>query len=433
MVINLNNLFNSKSKNAKIGHFQDLDHLDGVSISTTSANLYNSKRDDVVLFYFRDGANYASVYTQSNVVSENIKWNLNIKSKKIRAILINTRNANAFTGKKGFQALKNLAEELSIQLSEKSKLDDQEPKKIKTSDIMFACTGTIGEEFPTNKIKNCFPDLMDKIKYTQNKYIWMKAAMGIITTDLKPKIAMEECKIGNTSVRIYGIAKGSGMIFPNMATTLGFIFTDANLSSSILKKILQKNIETTFNAISCDGDTSTNDMVTIFSTGKAKNKEIKNITDPKFKEFNNSFHKVLLNLAKRVAADGEGSSKFVTISTINCKNEKDAKLISFSVANSPLVKTALAGEDPNWGRIVMAIGKAKVKIDLKKLSIKFGNFKIIEKGELVNDYKEDDVAAYMKNEKIDIIIDLGMGTKEFTAYTMDFTKKYVEINSDYRS
>ncbi len=433
MVINLNNLFNSKSKNAKIGHFQDLDHLDGVSISTTSANLYNSKRDDVVLFYFRDGANYASVYTQSNIVSENIKWNLNIKSKKIRAILINTRNANAFTGKKGFQALKNLAEELSIQLSEKSKLDDQEPKKIKTSDIMFACTGTIGEEFPTNKIKNCFPDLMDKIKYTQNKYIWMKAAMGIITTDLKPKIAMEECKIGNTSVRIYGIAKGSGMIFPNMATTLGFIFTDANLSSSILKKVLQKNIETTFNAISCDGDTSTNDMVTIFSTGKAKNKEIKNISDPKFKEFNNSFHKVLLNLAKRVAADGEGSSKFVTISTINCKNEKDAKVISFSVANSPLVKTALAGEDPNWGRIVMAIGKAKVKIDLKKLSIKFGNFKIIEKGELVNDYKEDDVAAYMKNEKIDIIIDLGMGTKEFTAYTMDFTKKYVEINSDYRS
>ena len=433
MVINLNNLFNSKSKNAKIGHFQDLDHLDGVSISTTSANLYNSKRDDVVLFYFRDGANYASVYTQSNVVSENIKWNLNIKSKKIRAILINTRNANAFTGKKGFQALKNLAEELSIQLSQKSNLDDQEPKKTKTSDIMFACTGTIGEEFPTNKIKNCFPDLMDKIKYTQNKYIWMKAAMGIITTDLKPKIAMEECKIGNTSVRIYGIAKGSGMIFPNMATTLGFIFTDANLSSSILKKVLQKNIETTFNAISCDGDTSTNDMVTIFSTGKAKNKEIKNITDPKFKEFNNSFHKVLLNLAKRVAADGEGSSKFVTISTINCKNEKDAKLISFSVANSPLVKTALAGEDPNWGRIVMAIGKAKVKIDLKKLSIKFGNFKIIEKGELVNDYKEDDVAAYMKNEKIDIIIDLGMGTKEFTAYTMDFTKKYFEINSDYRS
>jgi len=433
MVINLNNLFNSKSKNAKIGHFQDLDHLDGVSISTTSANLYNSKRDDVVLFYFRDGANYASVYTQSNIVSENIKWNLNIKSKKIRAILINTRNANAFTGKKGFQALKILAEELSIQLSEKSKLDDQEPKKIKTSDIMFACTGTIGEEFPTNKIKNCFPDLMDKIKYTQNKYIWMKAAMGIITTDLKPKIAMEECKIGNTSVRIYGIAKGSGMIFPNMATTLGFIFTDANLSSSILKKVLQKNIETTFNAISCDGDTSTNDMVTIFSTGKAKNKEIKNITDPKFKEFNNSFHKVLLNLAKRVAADGEGSSKFVTISTINCKNEKDAKVISFSVANSPLVKTALAGEDPNWGRIVMAIGKAKVKIDLKKLSIKFGNIKIIEKGELVNDYKEDDIAAYMKNEKIDINIDLGMGTKEFTAYTMDFTKKYVEINSDYRS
>ena len=240
MVINFNNFFKTESKDTKIGDFQDLDHLDGVSISTTNAKLYNEKRDDVVLFYFRDGANYASVYTQSKIISENIKWNLKIKGKKVRAILINTRNANSFTGKKGFKSLANIAELLSSQLSEKNKIDDEIPIKINSSDILFACTGTIGEKFPEDKIKYCIPDLISKIKYTQNKYIWMKAAMGIITTDIKPKIAMEECKIGNSSVKIYGIAKGSGMIYPNMATTLGFIFTDATLSSTILKKILKK-------------------------------------------------------------------------------------------------------------------------------------------------------------------------------------------------
>ena len=433
MVINFNNFFKTESKDTKIGDFQDLDHLDGVSISTTNAKLYNEKRDDVVLFYFRDGANYASVYTQSKIISENIKWNLKIKGKKVRAILINTRNANSFTGKKGFKSLANIAELLSSQLSEKNKIDDEIPIKINSSDILFACTGTIGEKFPEDKIKYCIPDLISKIKYTQNKYIWMKAAMGIITTDIKPKIAMEECKIGNSSVKIYGIAKGSGMIYPNMATTLGFIFTDATLSSTILKKILKKNIETTFNAVSCDGDTSTNDMVSIFSTNKVKNAEIKNLGDKKLVEFNKCLHNVLLNLAKRVAADGEGASKFVSISTINSKNEEQAKTISFSIANSPLVKTAIAGEDPNWGRIIMAIGKARVKIDIKKLSIKFGNHKIIEKGELVNNYNEDEVVNYMKSEKIEIMIDLGIGSRSFTAYTMDLTKKYIEINSDYRS
>ena len=174
-------------------------------------------------------------------------------------------------------------------------------------------------------------------------------------------------------------------------------------------------------------------MVTIFSTNKVKNAEIKNLGDKKLVEFNKSLHNVLLNLAKRVAADGEGASKFVSISTINSKNEEQAKTISFSIANSPLVKTAIAGEDPNWGRIIMAIGKARVKIDIKKLSIKFGNHKIIEKGELVNNYNEDEVVNYMKSEKIEIMIDLGIGSRSFTAYTMDLTKKYIEINSDYRS
>ncbi len=433
MVININDFFYSRNKNSIMGYFQDLDHLDGVSISTTTANLYGNHRDDLVLFYFRKGATYASVYTQSKLISENIKWNLNIKTKKINALLVNTRNANAFTGKNGFKGLKLLADDLSDQLTEKQKEDEKKPEKIKPTDILFACTGTIGETFPTEKIKFSIPDLINKIKHTQNKYIWMKAAMGILTTDLKPKIAMEECKIGNKPIKIYGIAKGSGMIYPSLATTLGFVFTDLAISSSVLKQLLKKNIKTTFNAISCDGDTSTNDMVSIFATGEANNTQINNINDAKLEKFNNCLHTVLLNLAKRVAADGEGASKFITVSTINCKTEEDAKKISFSIANSPLVKTAIAGQDPNWGRIIMAIGKANVNLIPNKLSIKFGSFNIVEKGQLSNSYNEIEVTRYMKDEKIDITVDLNVGKKNFTAYTMDLTKKYIEINTDYRS
>jgi glutamate N-acetyltransferase/amino-acid N-acetyltransferase len=353
---------------------------------------------------------------------------------KICALIVNARNANTFTGKKGYQGLREIADELSVQLSIKQKNDDEHPKKVHPNQILFGCTGTIGEEYPTEKIKESIPNLIEKIKYTQNKYIWMKAALGIMTTDLVPKLAMEECKIGNVNIKIYGIAKGSGMIFPNMATTLGYVFTDANLSSNILQKLLKKNTETTFNAISCDGDTSTNDMVSIFSTAKAKNSIIKNINDPKIKDFDNCLHSVLLNLAKRIAADGEGASKFVTVNVNHSKTQEEAKKIAFSIANSPLVKTAIAGQDPNWGRIIMAIGKANVNINLNKLSIKLGPIKIIEKGQLSSTYNENDAEAYMKEEKrIDLYIDLNMGKKSFTAYTMDLTTKYIEINADYRT
>jgi glutamate N-acetyltransferase/amino-acid N-acetyltransferase len=245
---------------------------------------------------------------------------------------------------------------------------------------------------------------------------------------------MEECKIGNTDIKIYGVAKGSGMIYPNMATTLGYIFTDADISSNILQKLIRKNIETTFNAISCDGDTSTNDMVSIFSTGEAKNKTIDNINDPTLEDFDKAFYNVLLNLAKRVAADGEGASKFITVTVKGTKTQQDAKAIAFSIANSPLVKTAVAGNDPNWGRIVMAIGKANIDIKLNKLSIKLGPVKVIEKGQLLNTYIEDDAKIYMKEEKkIDIEVELGLGKQNFTAYTVDLTKRYIEINADYRS
>ena len=433
MPINLNNFINSYGLKSKMRDFQDLDHIDGVSISTICANLYSKQRDDLVMFYFRDGANYASVYTQSKIISENIKWNLSIKSKKIKSLIINTRNANAFTGLEGYEALKDIAGELSIQLSKKQNEDEDYPKKILNNEILFGCTGTIGEKYPREKIKKNIPELIKKIKYTQNKLIWLKAALGIMTTDLKPKLAMEECKIGNEKVKIYGIAKGSGMIFPNMATTLGYIFTDADLSNDVLSKLLKKNINTTFNAITCDGDTSTNDMVSIFSTGKVKNPIIKNINDKKIKSFDQALHAVLLNLSKRIVADGEGANKFITINVIKSKNDKDAKKIAFSIANSNLVKTAIAGEDPNWGRVIMAIGKSGINIDLDKLSINFGNIKIIEKGKIFKAYNESEVANYMKDKSIDVTINLNAGVKNFTAYTMDLTKKYIEINADYRS
>ena len=434
MPINIKNFLLSKNKKSKIGDFQDLEHIDGVAISVGSANLYKESRDDLVLFYFRDSANYASVYTQSKIISENIKWNLNLKGNSAKALLVNAGNANAFTGKAGFKGIEEIAEDLSKGLTIKKYEDDEEKNnKVKSNEILFGSTGTIGEVFPKDKIKNLLPNLIENIKYTQNKYLWMKAALSMMTTDLLPKLAMEECSIGNSEVKIYGIAKGSGMIFPNMATTLGYIFTDADLPSSILKKLLKKNIETTFNAISVDGDTSTNDMVTFFATKKVKHPKIKTINDARLEKFDKSLNLVLLNLAKRIVVDGEGASKFISIKVINAKTFFDAKKVAFSIANSPLVKTAIAGADPNWGRVIMAIGKANVNLNLGKLGINFGNIKVIEKGQLFHDYQEIEVAEYLRGEKVDLTVDLGNGNKKFNAYTMDLTKKYIEINSDYRS
>ena len=433
MGINLTNFLSSKSKNKRMMEFQDLDHIDGVSISTVSANLYKNSRDDLVMFYFRDSANFASVYTQSKIISENIKWNLNNNSKKVFSLLVNTRNANCFTGKQGYKSLEKIADVISDGLSKKQLDDEDQPKKIKPKEVIFGCTGTIGEIFPEERIKKMIPELIKKLKYTQNKYIWMKAALGIMTTDTQPKMAMEKCYIGNSEVKIFGIAKGSGMINPNMATTLGYLFTDADIPNKVLKDLLKKNVTTTFNAITCDSDTSTNDMVTIFSTGKTSHSKIKNIRDPKIRNFDEALNKVLLNLAKRVVLDGEGSSKFVKVIVENCRKESDGKVIAFSIANSPLVKTAIAGEDPNWGRVIMAIGKSGISIDIDKLSIRFGKLIIIQNGKLSVSYDEKLAAEYMKNNDIEININLSSGSKNFTVYTMDFTKTYIEINSDYRS
>ena len=409
MAINIKNFLNVKNKLSKMRDFQDLGHIDGISISAITADLYGDGRDDITLFYFSEGAKYASVYTKSKIVSENIKFNLQLKNKLVKALFINTKNANTFTGKQGFESIRELSKYLSKELTLRaSRAEVGTNDVVKPNQILFASTGVIGETYPVEKIKNKIPDLVASLKTVQNKYVWIKAASAIKTTDTIPKLASEECKIGEKNVKIYGIAKGSGMIAPNMATMLAFIFTDADLSASILKSLLKRNIDSTFNAITVDGDTSTNDMLTMFSTGKVKNSRIDNILDPKLVTFEKKLHNVMLNLAKQIVRDGEGAKKFITVNILRAQNNTAAKRIAFSIANSPLIKTAIAGEDPNWGRIIMAIGKTGENININKLNIKIGEFTIIENGEKNPNYDEKIVHEYMQWDSIEINVEINV-------------------------
>ena len=438
MTVNLKNLLNPNKKISKMGDFQELERIEGLSISAVSADLYGDGRDDLSLFYFKDGAKFAALYTKSNIVSESINWNLKLKNKITKALLVNTKNANTFTGRQGFQGLKELSRSLSKHLTLKLA---QAPKGIRDvidpNEIIFASTGVIGDAFPTEKIKERIPYLVQNLKDNQNKYVWFKAASSILTTDTRPKLAFEECEIGNKKILISAIAKGSGMIAPKLrgdhATMLAFLFTDANIPSSILRGLLSKNINTTFNAITVDGDTSTNDSVMIFATSKVKNSKIYNVLDPKLKGFEKALHNVMLNLSKQIVTDGEGAKKFITINVIKARSMQVAKKIAFSVANSPLVKTAVAGEDPNYGRIIMAIGKSEESIVANNLTIKFGKFTVVENGQQIDNYNEKIVKEYMKWDAIEINIELNMGKSNFTVYTCDFTKDYIDINTDYRN
>jgi len=434
MTVNLKNLLNPKIKLSKMGEYQELQHIDGLEISSISADLYGDGRDDLTLFYFKDGANFGAVYTTSKITSASINWNLKIKRHFIKGLLVNTKNANTFTGTKGALGLKEIANSLSKALTIKS---SQSPEGVsdvvKITDLLFASTGVIGEEFPYLKIKDRIPELVKKLKVEQNKYVWFKAASAITTTDTRVKVAYEECKIGNKLIKISGIAKGSGMIAPNMATMLAFIFTDANIPSVFLKSILKKITATTFNSISIDNDMSTNDMVGIFATGKAKNSKLYNVLDPKLQDFEKALHRLCLNLAKQIVVDGEGAKKFITIKVIGAKSISMAKNIGFSIANSPLFKTAIAGEDPNWGRIIMAIGKSGENIVPHKVQIKIGDYLVAEQNMVAKDYNEKMIKKYMEWDSVQIEVNLNIGNGSFTTYTCDFTHDYIDINADYRN
>ena len=434
MTINIKNFLRDKSKLSKMGEFQNLKQIDGLEMASISADLYGDGRDDLALFYFSKGANYATLTTSNSITSEFIPWNNNSHKKIIKGLMVNTKNANTFTGKQGKESIdviaKNLSRILTIKES-KSKKGTSETVKIK--DLIFASTGVIGEEFPAEKIKERLPQLVEKLRKEQNKMYWLKIASAIMTTDTKPKVAYEEVIFGDELIMICGIAKGSGMIAPNLATMLSFIFTNADINSNLLKTLLKRAVANSFNAITVDGDQSTNDMISLFSTRTLKVGQNLSLNDKVLQKFELALKKLCLNLAKQVVVDGEGAKKFLTINVINAKSLGSAKNIAFAIANSPLVKTAAAGEDPNWGRIVMGIGKSGELVDPKKLKIKIGNFIVAENGKISESYDEDKLREYMKWDSIEIEVNLKLGNDAFKCFTCDFTHDYIDINADYRN
>tara|TARA_Y200000002_G_scaffold379368_1_gene388499 strand:+ start:1160 stop:2461 length:1302 start_codon:yes stop_codon:yes gene_type:complete len=433
MTINIKNFLNDK-KLSKMGEFQSLKQIDGLEMASISADLYEDGRDDLALFYFTKGANYATLTTSNSITSEFIPWNNNSHKKIIKGLLVNTKNANTFTGKQGKESIDILAKNLSRVLTIKeSKNKKGTSETVKIKDLIFASTGVIGEEFPVDQIKDRLPDLVDRLRTEHNKMYWIKMASAIMTTDTKPKLAYEEIIIGDELIKISGIAKGSGMIAPNLATMLSFIFTNADINSNLLKTLLKRAVSNSFNAITVDSDQSTNDMVSIFSTRAIKLGQNISLNDKVVQKFEVALKKLCLNLAKQIVVDGEGAKKFVTINVINAKSLGSAKNIAFSIANSPLVKTAIAGEDPNWGRIVMGIGKSGEIVDQKKLKIKIGGFVVAENGKISETYDEKKLKEYMQWGSIEIEINLKLGNDAFKCYTCDFTHDYIDINADYRN
>ena len=430
MTINVKDFFSSTKKISKMGDFQEVKDIEGMQVSAVSANLYKNRREDLTLFYFPEGANYAVAYTKNSIVSESIIWNRKNTKNNIKALVVNTKNANTFTGEQGLNSLDEIAQKLVDSLKKLETENGYNKSKIK--ELLFASTGVIGEKFPVEKILANIPNLVENLKLNQNKLIWMKIASAIMTTDTKPKVAYSEIKIGDKIIKISGVAKGSGMIAPNLATMFSFIFTNVDISSVVLNKYLNKVLFNTFNAITVDSDTSTNDMVAIFSTKKIKSKKLNIISSKESLKFEKALKIVCLDLAKQIVVDGEGAKKFVTVKIINSESTERAKKIAFSIANSPLIKTAIAGEDPNWGRILMGVGKSGEEIDPKKIVIKLGDFIVAEKGKISENYNEDKLKDYMEWDSILITVDLKQGKEEYECYTCDFTHDYININADYR-
>lgn len=401
--------------------YAELPAIEGVSFATSAAGIKYQGRTDVLLVALAKGTEAAGVYTKSKCPSAPVDWCREaLKSGKARALVVNSGNANAFTGKAGKDTVKKTADIAAKALGCKPK------------EIALASTGVIGEPLDARK----FDGPLQKAARGLKSGPWIDAARAIMTTDTYPKLATATAKIDGVEVTINGIAKGAGMIAPDMATMLSFIFTDAPITASALKTLLSKGTETSFNAITVDSDTSTSDTLILFATGAAAKRgapKIKTATDKRLKQFKAALNEVLLDLAYQVVRDGEGARHFVAVTVAGAKSAASAKKIAKSVADSPLLKTAIAGEDANWGRVVAAVGKAGEPADRDKLSISFGGIRVAHKGMRDPAYDEKIVSDYMKGQDIDIRIDLGIGKGEFTVWTCDLTKDYVEINGDYRS
>ena len=397
-------------------------HLEGIKVSTTFSGIKKTPNnaDDTLLIEFDKPCSIAGVFTKSLTSSAPVnqcRSNLiSAKEASVKAIVVNSGNANAFTGKFGEETVLKISKYLSKQF------------KSNINQIYTASTGVIGEQLDPDKIINSFK-LMTTCK-TQN---WLQAAHAIKTTDTFPKIAMRTCKIDGCEIDIIGIAKGSGMIAPDMATMLGFIFTNANLHSYVLQKILKEANETSFNSITVDSDTSTSDTVLLAATRKAEHNLISKPSDSRLKVFKNNLSSLMLELAKLIVKDGEGASKFITINVTGAHTKKSAKKIALSIANSPLVKTAIAGEDANWGRIIMAIGKSGERADRDNIEIYIGDELVTYKGMKYKNYSETRATKHLKQSEVNISVDVGVGKSCGKVYTCDLTHKYIEINADYRS
>src|SRR3989440_296657 len=400
-------------------HVPDMPEIPGVRLATGAAGIKYKNRTDVLLALFDKGTTVAGVLTRSKCPSAPVEWcRAKLKSGTARALAVNSGNANAFTGRTGREATAFTAKLAAQAVG------------CKPADVFLASTGVIGEPLPAERFDGVMQGLAAKAEPGR----FLDAAKAIMTTDTFPKVATARAKIGDATVTINGIAKGAGMIAPDMATMLSFVFTDAPIAAAALQAILADAVIDTFNAVTIDGDTSTSDTLLVFATGAAKDAPtIARANDPRLKAFRAAFQQVLANLSEQVARDGEGARKLVEVIVEGATSKKSARRIAMSIANSPLVKTAIAGEDANWGRVVMAVGKAGEPADRDKLSIWFGGIRVAHKGMRDPAYDEAKVSGLMKEAKISLKVSLGLGRGHDRVLTCDLTKDYVAINGDYRS
>ena len=398
--------------------FPKLPAISGVELATTAAGVRYKGREDVLLMRFCEGTRVAGVFTRSLTAGAPVVWcKQALAGGSARAFLVNSGNANAFTGNRGMESARRTvaATARSIGCSE--------------TEVFIASTGVIGEVLPDERITA----KLDELTSCLAPDAWEAAARAIMTTDTFPKAATRTAMIGNVEVTLNGIAKGSGMIAPDMATMLSFVATDADLPAEVLQRLLTAANDRSFNSITVDGDTSTSDTLLLAATARAGNPAVERAGDPLLRDFTRALESLLVDLAHQVVRDGEGAQKFVTIEVRGAASARAARRIGLSIANSPLVKTAIAGEDANWGRIVMAVGKAGEKADRDSLSVAIGGVTIAKKGQPREGYDEAPVAAHMKGREILIEVDIGIGRGKATVWTCDLTHGYIDINADYRS
>jgi glutamate N-acetyltransferase/amino-acid N-acetyltransferase len=402
-----------------------------LKISTINCKIKYKNRDDLLLVLFDKDVAVAGVFTDSATRAPSvIHCQKNIVNHLARALIVNAGNANAFTGSKGRKIVSNVVKKIA------------ETIDCDVSKIFMSSTGVIGELFDDKLIIDNIPKMVNNAQFSP--IMIEKAAKSIMTTDTKMKLIFKKCKIGNSDIELFGFIKGSGMISPNMATMLGYIFTNANIDGLILQELLNQATNISFNNISVDGDRSTNDTILAFATNDINHLKINNINDDAFADFKEAFFDLAITMAKMVVIDGEGATKLIELDVVNAKNKKQAKNVAMSVINSPLIKSAIAAADPNWGRIIMAIGKADNKINPNKIKLKIGNFLITENGARIADYNEQLVHQYLKNQEVKINIDLGYNSNKYAnkiakndnkirVWGCDLNESYVTINKDYRS